>query len=132
MAIDNTKKDTEKAILVGRAPDSRQRAEVEASLNELARLSRTAGAKVVGKRIQTRSRPDPATFVGKGLVQELKEQLETDGANCVIFDDTLSPAQQRNLEKELDAKVIDRPILILDIPLNGIWAFYFGSDAWSF
>ncbi len=118
MVIDNTKKETEKAILVGRAPDSRQRSEIEASLDELARLAYTAGAKVIGKRIQTRSRPDPATFVGKGLVQELKEQLEADGGNCVIFDDILSPAQQRNLEKAIDAKVIDRPILILDIFAN--------------
>ncbi|MDH3890682.1 MAG: GTPase HflX [candidate division Zixibacteria bacterium] len=118
MVIDNTKNETEKAILVGRAPDSRQRAEVEASLEELARLTYTAGAKIVAKRIQTRPRPDPAMFIGKGLVQQLKEQLESDGANCVIFDDTLSPAQQRNLEKALDAKVIDRPILILDIFAN--------------
>jgi GTP-binding protein HflX len=115
VVIDYSKTETEKAILVGRAADSWQRAEVEASLAELGRLSLTAGATVVAKRIQTRARPDPATFIGKGLVAELKEQLEADGANCIIFDDTLSPAQQRNLEDALGAKVVDRPILILDI-----------------
>jgi GTP-binding protein HflX len=62
-----------------------------------------------------RQRPDPAYFVGRGLVDQLPEQLAQLGGNCVIFDDTLSPAQQRNLETRLNVKVIDRPILILDI-----------------
>ena len=115
MVIDYSKIETEKAILVGRAADSRLRPEVTASLEELSRLSLSAGAEVIGTRIQTRPKPDPAYFIGRGLVAELKEQLETDGANCVIFDDTLSPAQQRNLEDALGAKVVDRPILILDI-----------------
>jgi len=113
--IDYTNTDTEKAILVGWAPDSVSRREVAESLEELARLSLSAGAEVIGSRIQTRPRRDPAYFIGRGLVGELKEQLEADGANCVIFDDTLSPAQQRNLEDALEAKVVDRPILILDI-----------------
>lgn len=115
MVIDNSKPDVEKAILVGLAFNSRRRYEVDDSLDELARLSYSAGAMVVGRRVQVRSRPDPAYFVGRGLVTELKEQLELLGGNCFIFDDTLSPAQQRNLEEVLEAKVIDRPILILDI-----------------
>lgn len=113
--IEYGKVETEQAILIGLARDSRQRGSIQDSLEELARLTYSAGAKVVGQRIQTRPKPDPAFYIGKGLVHELKEQLVATGANSVIFDDTLSPAQQRNLEEELEAKVIDRPILILDI-----------------
>jgi GTP-binding protein HflX len=81
----------------------------------LARLAFSAGAEVHGERIQVRAKPHPAYFIGKGLVDELKETVADLGINCVIFDDMLSPAQQRNLEQALDVKVIDRPILILDI-----------------
>lgn len=115
MPVEYRETDTEKAILVGLAFNSRHRQEVTESLQELAHLTWSAGATVVGSRIQVRPKPDPAFFVGRGLVAELKEQLEELGGNCIIFDDTLSPAQQRNLEAELDVKVIDRPILILDI-----------------
>jgi GTP-binding protein HflX len=115
MAIEYSKTDTEKAILVGLAFNSRHREDVAESLQELARLTWSAGASVVGTRIQVRPKPDPAFFVGKGLVGELKEELALLGGNCIILDDTLSPAQQRNLEADLEAKVIDRPILILDI-----------------
>ncbi|HWR82762.1 MAG TPA: GTPase HflX [Candidatus Deferrimicrobium sp.] len=115
MVIDSGRANTEKAILVGLARNRRQRDDVEESLEELAQLTWSAGASVAGRRVQVRPRPDPAFFVGRGLVAELKEQLTEPGANCVVFDDPLSPAQQRNLELELDAKVIDRPILILDI-----------------
>jgi len=113
--IEYGKAEQEKAILVGLAPDSRDKEAVAESLDELRALTLSAGAEVVGRRIQVRRRPDPAHFVGKGLVEELKEMLADVGGNCVIFDDQLSPAQQRNLEQRLEAKVIDRPILILDI-----------------
>jgi GTP-binding protein HflX len=119
MVIDNTKKDGERAILVSLARDSRQREDHEESLQELHRLATTAGAKVIGHRVQVRSKPNPALYVGTGFVAQLKEQLAEDDGNCVIFDDQLSPAQQRNLEEELDAKVIDRPVLILDIFASG-------------
>jgi GTP-binding protein HflX len=109
------KPETEKAILVGLARDSKARPSVEQSLRELARLTFSAGAMVVGRRIQVRPRPDAAFFIGKGLVEELKGKLTELGGNCLIFDDPLSPAQQRNLETVLEAKVIDRPVLILDI-----------------
>lgn len=115
MVIENRPPQKERAILVGLAANARQKADHVESLAELRRLVSTAGAKVVGERIQVRSRPDPAFYVGKGLVEELKEMLAEADGNCVVFDDQLSPAQQRNLEKALDAKVIDRPILILDI-----------------
>lgn len=115
MVIDLGKPETEKAILVGLAGTSRDKDAVEGSLDELERLTYSAGAEVVGRRIQVRNRPDPATFVGRGLVAELKQMLVDLGGNTIIFDDTLSPAQQRNLEDKLKAKVVDRPILILDI-----------------
>jgi GTP-binding protein HflX len=115
MVIEYGKPNTEKAILIGLALDSRKRREVADSVEELAELTRSAGATVLSQRVQVRPKPDPAFYIGRGLVAELKAQLgELDG-NCVIFDDPLTPAQQRNLEDELDTKVIDRSILILDI-----------------
>lgn len=108
------KKIVEKSLLVGLAKDSKQKAEVESSLEELAELAKSAGAKVDSKNIQVR-KPDPKYFIGKGFVQKLKEKIEANGVNLVIFDDPLSPAQQRNLENTFDLKVIDRSILILDI-----------------
>jgi GTP-binding protein HflX len=115
MVIEFDKKEIEKAILVGLVRNPTHRREVSDSLGELADLAYSAGADVVGERIQNRSRPSAAYFVGSGFVEELKEHLQENSANTVIFDDTLSPAQQRNLEKRLEAKVIDRPVLILDI-----------------
>ena len=105
----------EKAILVGLVKRSTQREEGLDSLAELGRLAFSAGATVVGDRLQIRPKPDAAFYVGKGLVEELRTALAETGGNTVIFDDPLSPAQQRNLEKALEVKVIDRPILILDI-----------------
>jgi len=119
MAIDNSKPEVERAILVGLATDSRQKQEHVESLEELRRLAHTAGAEVLCERVQVRPRPDPAFFVGKGLVEDLKNQLAELSGNCVMFDDPLSPAQQRNLEDTLEAKVIDRPLLILDIFASG-------------
>jgi GTP-binding protein HflX len=115
MVIEFGKQETEKAILVGLSRNTSHRREVSDSLSELAELAYSAGADVIGERIQNRSTPSAAYLVGTGFVDELKEQLKDNGANTVIFDDSLSPAQQRNLEKRLEAKVIDRPVLILDI-----------------
>ncbi|MFZ1683749.1 MAG: GTPase HflX [Candidatus Zixiibacteriota bacterium] len=115
MLIDNKRPASEKAILIGLARDNRLRGDITESLDELAALTTSAGATVVGKRVQIKPHPNPATYIGSGLVEEIKKQLAETGGNCVIFDDSLSPAQQRNLEKELDTKVIDRSILILDI-----------------
>lgn len=88
---------------------------VEDSLDELASLARTAGAEVVGRMIQRLRHPDVATYLGKGKVQELSDLEKLLGFDLVIFDDELSPSQQRNLEKVLNARVIDRTALILDI-----------------
>jgi GTP-binding protein HflX len=115
MVITHGKAASEKAILIGLARDNRLRGDITESLDELAALTISAGATVIGKRVQIKPHPNPATYIGSGLVEEIKTQLAETGGNCVIFDDSLSPAQQRNLEKELDTKVIDRSILILDI-----------------
>ena len=88
---------------------------VEDSLSELGTLARTAGAEVVGSMIQRLSHPDVTTYIGKGRAQELCYTEKALGFDLVIFDDELSPSQQRNLEKMLDARVIDRTALILDI-----------------
>lgn len=75
----------------------------------------SAGARIVGEVIQQRRSPDPATYIGKGKVEELRESVLNDGADVVIFDDELSPSQARNLEEALNTKVVDRTGLILDI-----------------
>ena len=85
------------------------------SLAELAELARTAGAEVAGRSTQRRDRPRPATYVGAGKLREVAEACEAHRAGTVIFDDELSPAQQRNVEEALGLKVLDRTALILDI-----------------
>lgn len=115
MVITYGKSKSENAFLVGLAHSSARRADVAESIEELARLAESAGATVIGKRIQSRPRPDAALFVGKGIVEEIRLALSQNGGNCVIFDDPLSAAQQRNLENAIGTKVIDRNILILDI-----------------
>jgi len=85
------------------------------SLEELAELAKTAGATVVGMTTQKLDHPNVATYVGSGKVEEVELERKRLDANVVIFDDELSPSQQRNLEKALGVKVIDRTALILDI-----------------
>ncbi len=104
----------ERAVLVGSAHGDTSIG-AEESLAELERLAETAGVEVAGKALQTLRRINPATFIGSGKVGELREMVRTVGANVAIFDDSLSPAQQRNLEAGLRVKVIDRSQLILDI-----------------
>jgi GTP-binding protein HflX len=100
----------ERAVLVGLS-----RGDGEGSLDELAALSRAAGAEPVDRVVQARATPDPATFVGKGKVQELHDAVHRTDADAVILDDELSPGQLRNLEERLKVKVLDRTALILDI-----------------
>ena len=85
------------------------------SLAELAELARTAGATVVGRSLQRRAAPQPATYIGSGKLREVADACAGKRANTVIFDDELAPSQQRNLEEKLQLKVIDRTALILDI-----------------
>lgn len=113
-----TLKDTEQAVLVGVKRAGTYDYEFQESLAELKLLAISAGASVSSIITQERKRIDPAFFIGKGKVSEVKEKLEEAGANLVIFDEELTPAQVRNLEKELDVKVIDRTTLILDIFVN--------------
>ena len=87
----------------------------EESLEELAELAASAGAQIAETVLQSRPAPDAATLIGHGKVQEIAAAVVSRGADLVIFDHDLSPTQQRNLEKALDAKVIDRTQLILDI-----------------
>ena len=98
----------------GRSADVR-RWSAQASLDELALLADTAGARVVGYALQRLDRPNRATYIGRGKVQEIASQQGSLGYTTVIFDDELSPSQQRTLEKELEVKVLDRTALILDI-----------------
>jgi len=105
----------ERIVLVGVVFPWTSAAVVEADLDELALLVATAGAVVAGQVVQRRDRPDPATFVGRGKAQELHELSESVDADTVVFDDELSPAQQRNLEKLLGRTAIDRTAVILDI-----------------
>ena len=88
---------------------------MEESLAELAELATSAGAQVVGQAMQTRPAPEAATLVGYGKVEELRAQAASERADVLIFDHDLTPTQQRNLEKAIDCKVIDRTQLILDI-----------------
>ena len=110
-----TDTDLESAILVGVRLPGQTRHECEETLNELALLADTAGAEVVDRMVQERSRLDSATFIGRGKVDELAERIKELGANLVIFDDDLSPAQMKGLEEPLGVKIIDRSRLILDI-----------------
>jgi GTP-binding protein HflX len=105
----------EKIVLVGVAFPGRGEAEAETSLDELSRLVETAGADEVGRVVQKRDRPDPATYVGRGKAAELHQLSEKLDADTVVFDDELTPAQQRNLEKILGRTAIDRTAVILDI-----------------
>ncbi len=88
---------------------------MEDSLSELGTLARTAGAEVVGSMVQRLRHPDVTTYIGKGRAQELCDTEKQLHLDLVIFDDELSPSQQRNLEKLLNARVLDRTALILDI-----------------
>src|SRR2546428_7040372 len=85
------------------------------SLDELRELAVSAGARIIDEVIQRRDRPDSATYIGKGKVEELREQVLLEGVDVVIFDEELSPSQAKNLEEALDVKVVDRTGLILDI-----------------
>jgi len=100
----------EKAVLVGVG-----RGIEESDLDELAALADSAGAEPVARVLQTRQDPSPATFVGRGKLEEIHREVHRTGADLVILDDELTPGQLRNLEGTLKVKVIDRTALILDI-----------------
>ncbi len=103
----------EKVILVAVCLGDVQ--DVEESLDELEQLAETAGAQTVGRCIQNREAIHNSTYVGSGKIQEIKDMIWEQDADGIICDDELSPMQIRNLEEELDCKVMDRTLLILDI-----------------
>ncbi len=114
--LHSTHSEPERALLVGvdRTAD-REGARGQRSLDELALLAETAGAEVAGRVVQRLATPHPATYVGKGKLDEIRARRAGDGYTLVLFDDELSPAQQGNLERALAVKVLDRTALILDI-----------------
>ena len=103
----------ERVILIGVQTAADEN--VEVSLDELEELASTAGAVTVGKVIQNREAVHPGTYIGKGKIEEVRALVYALNATGVICDDELSPAQLTNLERELDCKVMDRTLLILDI-----------------
>ncbi len=104
----------ERVVLVGVWTEGTA-TEAENSLTELAALAETAGSQVLDGLIQRRPRPDPATFIGRGKVDELRDVVLSTGADTIICDGELSPSQLRNLEQQTKVKVVDRTALILDI-----------------
>ena len=108
-----TERIEEKVILVGLDTGNQEMA--ERSLDELAELAKTAGARVAGRLIQARDCAHPATYIGKGKLAELKDLIWETEADGIVCDDELTSAQLGALEAELSCKVIDRTLLILDI-----------------
>ena len=113
MQLYDFKEIQERVILVGVQTDIGD--DVETSLDELQELAETAGAETAAKVIQNREAVHPGTYIGKGKIQEVKNLLTALDANGIICDDELSPSQLNNLERELECKVMDRTLLILDI-----------------
>lgn len=107
------KEEKERVILVGISTSDQD--DTRKSLDELAELAATAGAETAGRVIQSREQMHPATYIGKGKLTELKDLIWETEATGVICDDELSPAQLGNLQDELDVKVMDRTLVILDI-----------------
>src|SRR6266851_5733121 len=106
---------SEKVIAVGVVLPDRSRRVAEEHLDELEKLIETAGGMVVTKILAKRDAPDAATWIGSGKAEEIKRLSEKEKVLLIVFDDELSPAQTRNLEKIIGTKVIDRSALILDI-----------------
>lgn len=105
----------ERIVLVGVTTDGGPRRDVDADLDELSRLVDTAGADEVARVVQHRRSPDPATYVGRGKAQEIRQLALATDCDTVVFDDELAPAQQFNLEKLLGRTALDRTAVILDI-----------------
>ncbi len=110
-----TEKIIEKAVLVGVESQKQTQEQTREYLDELAFLVETAGAIPVKRFIQRMEHPNARTFVGSGKLEEVKDYITAEEVGMVVFDDELSPTQQRNIERELKVKVLDRTNLILDI-----------------
>lgn len=110
-----TAKKQETAVLIGLIYQNQDIEKVNEYLDELAFLVDTAGGLAVKRFVQKLERPDSRTFVGSGKLAEIKEYIEAENVNIAVFDDELSPSQIRNIERELNCKILDRTNLILDI-----------------
>ncbi|MFT6814692.1 MAG: GTP-binding protein HflX [Sphingobacteriales bacterium] len=113
-----TSKEQETAVLVGVIAKGQNEKEISEHLEELDFLAQTAGAKVLKTFVQKLEHPDRVTFVGKGKLEEIVEYVKASDADMAIFDEELTPSQIRNLEKNLEVKILDRSSLILDIFAN--------------
>jgi GTPase len=113
--ISTATKRTERVFLVGLEFKSRSAVDLHDSMDELAELAATAGGQVIGNGIQKLEAPVAGTFIGSGKAEEFSRYCREQDVDTVIFDDELSPAQSRNLERVFDCKVLDRTSLILDI-----------------
>lgn len=105
----------EKAVLVGIVTQTQSEDKLNEYLDELEFLTQTAGGEVVKRFTQKTDKPNPKTFVGTGKLEEIEIYIKEHTVDTVIFDDELTPAQQKNLSRQLDCKVLDRTNLILDI-----------------
>jgi GTP-binding protein HflX len=113
--LEKEKIDFEKTILVGVVTQNQSEEKLLEYLDELAFLTHTAGGEVIKRFWQKMERPNPKTFVGTGKMEEIHQYIQENDIKTVIFDDELSPAQQKNITKILNCKVLDRTNLILDI-----------------
>jgi len=113
--IEKTDLAYERTVLIGIVTKDQDQEKLEEYLDELEFLTYTAGGEVVKRFSQRLDRPDPKTFIGSGKMNEVKEFADENDIGAVIFDDELSPAQQKNIEKILKCKILDRTNLILDI-----------------
>ena len=120
MAENTTEVKVNQAVLVGLNSPALDREETatESSMEELSALLETAGGECVGVVTQSKDSPDPRTFIGEGKVAEVRELATAQGADMVIFDNALSPSQQRVLTELLGIQVLDRCGLILDMGLG--------------
>ena len=113
--IEQTDISYEKTVLIGLITQNQDEAKSQEYLDELEFLAYTAGGEVLKRFTQKMEVPNPKTFIGTGKLEEVKNFVEEHAVGVVIFDDELSPSQQKNIQRELDCKVLDRTNLILDI-----------------
>ena len=103
-----------RAVLVGVAQRGISTRSARESLEELAHLASTATFEVIDRTLQNRDKPDPATYIGSGKIDELREMAQKKNIDAIIFDNDLSPSQMRNLETDIGVRILDRSLLILD------------------
>ena len=113
--IEKKKLDFEKAVLIGIISQAQDEEKSKEYLDELEFLTYTAGGEVIKRFTQKVAMPNPKTFIGTGKIEEVRQFIEANEVSTVIFDDELSPGQQKNIERILECKVLDRTTLILDI-----------------